>query len=627
VSTSAQPLPQSVLATLSPLKTLRRAEKVASWIERYPTRSFLLLSAIYLVAVICLSWVKLLWLDELITLHIARLNSTRAILHALATGADPNPPVIHLAVMLCRRLFGEHALALRLPAILGYWIGMLSLFLFLKRRIPATWALAGVLLTLGMGGFEWSYESRSYAIFYGFTMLALLCWSYTTDAGSTRNRRAVFTSALAFSLAAALCTNYFSVLAFFPIAAGEFTRSLISLSRGNGTRSFRAPIWIALAVASLPLLVFRSFIRTSVALYQPYAWNKVSSGAIFDSYSSMVAEMLYPLSALLLLSLLVLWLGPICSFAPNRLRPSWLSTLASTRRRVGAKLQLTPPECAAVAVLVLYPFVGYVVASIHGGMLSPRFVIPVCLGMAIAGVLLAFHTFGHLRSAGTLFLLSACIWFAAREAYVGFSYEVQKESFFRVIGHIPEVLEPDQPIVVADNLLVLPLRFYAPPQIASRIVYPIDIPAIMRQRGEASAEINLWTGRDLVYDFKILPIASVQQGTGTYPIITGQPDWIVDDLRRHFYDTEPLPVDSEAAGLDTGTTPLSHGKPYFYWSDREQYTALASSPRPFDLAANVPELTPKRRQELPAPPPQTSVHPGPHPPPPCPRAAPCHPGS
>ncbi len=140
-----------------------------------------LLSILYLVAVFVLSYLKLLWLDELITLHIARLGSVSAIWRALAAGADPNPPLIHILVMFCRRIFGEWEFGLRLPAVVGYWVGMASLFAFLRRRVPAVWALSAAALSMAMGSFEWAYESRSYGVFYGTTMLALYCWSLAAD--------------------------------------------------------------------------------------------------------------------------------------------------------------------------------------------------------------------------------------------------------------------------------------------------------------------------------------------------------------------------------------------------------------------------------------------------------------
>ena len=82
-------------------KLQRLAVWLAAWIDAGPMRAFLLLTIFYVVVVFGLSSLKLLWLDELITLHIARLGSVSAIWQALGRGADPNPPLTHLLVHLC----------------------------------------------------------------------------------------------------------------------------------------------------------------------------------------------------------------------------------------------------------------------------------------------------------------------------------------------------------------------------------------------------------------------------------------------------------------------------------------------------------------------------------------------
>jgi|SRR5665213_1146626 len=136
-----------------------------SAIDRHPVRGFAILTLFYFVAVCSLSSLKLLWLDELITLHIARLSSPSAIWQALGRGVDPNPPLSHFLVHYLRLFFGEHEVVLRLPAMAGYWAGMLALFMYLKRRVSPTWAMVGTVWLMTMGAFEYSYESRSYGIF------------------------------------------------------------------------------------------------------------------------------------------------------------------------------------------------------------------------------------------------------------------------------------------------------------------------------------------------------------------------------------------------------------------------------------------------------------------------------
>src|SRR5581483_3097214 len=86
-------------------------------IDRAPARAFIVLSLAYLAVTLILSSLKLLWLDELITLHIARLPNVGAIWQALQRGVDPNPPVTHVLVHFSRLVFGDHEFAYRLPAV------------------------------------------------------------------------------------------------------------------------------------------------------------------------------------------------------------------------------------------------------------------------------------------------------------------------------------------------------------------------------------------------------------------------------------------------------------------------------------------------------------------------------
>src|SRR5581483_8070791 len=146
-------------------------------------------------------------------------------------------------------------------------------------------------------------------------------------------------------------------------------------------------------------------------------------------------------------------------------------------------------EAAGVFFLMAYPILGYTIASIRGGMLSPRFVIPVCFGMAIAATVVAYTVFGHMRRAGVVFLCLMAAWFTCREAVVGYWYHQQKESFYKLLDRLPEALQQvsaDAPVVVPDSLLALPLQHYAPANIARRVVFPVDFPAIRRFRHDDS---------------------------------------------------------------------------------------------------------------------------------------------
>jgi hypothetical protein len=573
--------PRVILSKLS-----RRIDAVDLWIETHPWTAFGCLTLLYAAIVCSLSSVKLLWLDELITLHIARQDSAKAIWSALTQGADPNPPLTHLLVMLSRRAFGEHELALRLPAMVGYWLGMLSVFLFLKRRLTAVWALTGAAMSMAMGAFEYSYESRSYGIFYGLTMLAVYCWARYVDAHRALTRR-IALAGMVLSLAAALCANYFSVVAFIPIIGGELTRTFRELSAGR--REIHPELWIGLAVAASPLAAFLPLIRRSIAQFAPYAWNKVSLDQVAGSYIEMVETALWPLLALIILALTLTWLRSLCPGCRGALRPAWLRRLADVEP-MNRDRSLPPHEAVVVFLLMAYPFLGYFVASIKGGMLSPRFVIPVCFGFAIAGTVACARIFGHLRHAGTVVLFVSLAWIMARESVIGYWYEEQKQSFYKIIERMPEGWLANDPIVVADPLMALTFQHYAPPEMARRAVFPVDFPSVRLTRHDDSPEENLWAGRGKWFTLPILPLAEFQRSAGTYLILASDGNWLVEDLLRHRYPVDRLPINTRASGIG-GFTPLSKATPVFFRSVGDRFLQEAGNriePIPFDSARNLP---------------------------------------
>ena len=551
-------------------RTASVSSRMARAVDAAPVRCFAVLTLFYFICTFTLSSMKLLWLDELITLHLARIGSVAGIWQALSQGADPNPPVTHILVHASRKLFGEHEYALRLPAMVGDWVGLLSLFLYLRRRLTPTWALAGTVLSMTMAAFDYSYESRSYAIFYGLAMLAFFCWSSAVDAAETRGRQTLYLGGLLFALACGISTNYFAVLAFLPAAAGELTRSFLRLRRGAGwSRAIDFRVWVVLLAGALPLLAYRSMMEHSIAQFAPYAWNKVKIGEALDGYTEMVEIVLYPLLALFVL-VGVVWLLA-------RLSREGADTAAHGpfERWIAASRMAVPrvPAYEAVGILFLmsYPFLGYAIASIHGGMLSPRFVIPVCFGFAIAGTLAAFRLFGHLPRAGAVMLCFVLLWFIARESYVGYWYEEQKQCFYKVIDRLPEAersVPPGAAIAVPDPLMALTFQHYAPHEASAREVFPIDFAAIRRIRGDDSPEENILAGRNRWYTLNIMPLADLQHTQGRYLVLASDGNWMLGDLDEHHYGTRRLPIDTRAQAIG-GFTPLSRGTPAFFTADGE----------------------------------------------------------
>ena len=586
---------------------------ITAWIDTNPVRAFAALTVLYFLVFFLQSSQKLMWLDELITFHLSRLGSLHDLWHALALGADPNPPVTYILVHWCRQIFGDHEWAYRLPDALGCWIGLVSLFAFLKGRVCGSWAVFGCFVWMSMAAFDYSFESRSYGIFYGLAMLAFLCWTIAVDGSNTSLARWIALIGMVVSLAVGISTNYFAVLAFLPPAFGELVRTVVRAMRRvpgapmefSRSRKQRRPgllgaidlrVWIGFAIAASPLLLYRPLIAHSIAQFAPYAWNKVSLDQVFDSYTEMVEIILYPILALMVAGGFIFFSKErvIATSRHNRagLLPRWVEPIFAPYR---GKTPLTPHEAAGVFVFMAYPICGYIIASIRGGMLSPRFVIPVCYGFAIAAVIAARYVFRNVRYAQIILLCVACAWFLSREAVVGYWYKQQKDSFYEIVSKSQDAqagAPAASPIVIADPLLALTFQHYAPADLTRRIVFPVDFPAIRYYRHDDSPEENLWAGRNVLYSMPVIPLAEFQHAAGTYMIIASPGNWLLKDLQKHRYSYERLSAASRVTDLG-GFTPLARGEPQFYVAHGDRSPAPVSKherpPAPFQVSQNVPE--------------------------------------
>ena len=354
-------------------------------------------------------------------------------------------------------------------------------------------------------------------------------------------------------------------------------------------------VWIGLAVAASPLLLYRGLIAHSIAQFAPYAWNKVSVEQVFDSYTEMVEIILYPILALLVLGGIVFFLKKrvhaACAECRNRVLPRWVEAMFAPHP---GRSPLPPHEAVGVFVFMTYPICGYIIASIRGGMLSPRFVIPVCYGFAIVAALVARYLFRNVRNAPVVLLCIACAWFLSREAVVGYWYKQQKDSFYKVVATLEQAedrIPAGSPIVIADPLLALTFQHYAPAELAKRVIFPVDFPAIRYFRHDDSPEENLWAGRKVLYSMPIVTLADFQRSAGRYVVIAGKKNWLLKDLRKHRYRFHRLPFETDAEDIG-GFTPLSHGVPELYEAEGDRVNAqmrlYSGPPAPFQVSQNVP---------------------------------------
>jgi mannosyltransferase len=181
------------------------------------------------------------WYDEAFTpvhvLHSGLGATLRAVVHH-----ENTPPLWYLIAWADTRLFGDGALALRLPSAIA---GILT--------VPVVWGvaerlagrraalIAAALVTVNPLFVWYSQEARAYGLFVLTSALAMLCFVRALDQ-PTRGRLAAF--ALAGSLA--LLSHYFAVFLLVPMA--------LWLLRDAADRRAVLATDAALAVVGLALL-------------------------------------------------------------------------------------------------------------------------------------------------------------------------------------------------------------------------------------------------------------------------------------------------------------------------------------------------------------------------------------
>jgi hypothetical protein len=468
---------------------------------------------------------KLLWGDEFVTIWVGQRRSFAGIWRALEAGADQNPPLMHVLSWWSTSLFGTGAVAIRLPSIAAMGLGVVCLWIFLRRRVAPVYAAAGCLALMTTRGFDYAYDARSYSLLMGFAMAALLLWALSAEAEGWR--RIWLLIALTAALAAGVSSNYYGVLAFFPVAAGEIQYSFTS-------KHWRFGVWIAALCASLPLVAYLRLIRLNIGEFGPHAWNKPQVSMVSDTYLVIVEGILWPVVG-------------IAAFALWNARPG----------RIQRPRSAFPVwELTAVGVMIGYPVIAFLIALGGAGMVSPRCAAPVCFGVVIFGTVLLARYANRRTTASVVALL--CVWVLAREAACGYVLIHQRNAFFHFRDAVERMAAPGEAVVVGDSLAVMPLYWYGSAELGHQIVFPVDFDAIHRTEADDSGERNLWGGRDSVFPVPIAAPSELLRDGEEQLLIAPPNGWLAQQLRARGDDLREAQVGVRWDRLGGVFTPMAH---------------------------------------------------------------------
>jgi len=412
-------------------------------------------SVVYWFSTCLLASRKLMWNDELFTFYTSRLPKVSDIWGALLTGADQIPPLFHLITRAAFALFGVNSLSVRLPEVLGFWVMSLCLFRFVWKRSSALYGFAAMLFPLVTAAYDYGYEARPYGVVLGFSGLSLVFWQSATDG----HYRKISLVALGLALAAAVSTHYYAILLLVPLVLGESVRSI-------ARRRLDPGVWVAFGCSLIPLLLFLPLLERA-ASYSGAFWARPDWRSLLEFYYFLLIPALVPLVSLLLFSALYTAINPT-SDNPFTREP-----------------RPTPPlqEIMAALGFLLIPIVAVILGVLVTHAFTDRYVLSAVAGFSI---LFAFAAYGMLSGRaiiGVFFVFVLCSGFMVVIVHQLGKMTAAAQELTQTYRFLQSQNETTLPIVAADLHTFMRLKYYAPQDIGSRLVYLADPQAALEYLG------------------------------------------------------------------------------------------------------------------------------------------------
>ena len=510
------------------------AARVAAALDRLHWLILVLLVAAWLAATAGAARMKPFWHDEIFTILLARLPSTRAIWAALGDGSDLSAPLNTLVTHGVYAVVGVGHVSTRLPPLAGTALMLAVLFAFVRLRAGAAMGAAAVVLVPYTAAYRYSYEARGYGLMLGFFMLALFCWA---EAAIGR-RRVLYIPLIAIALAGSYWSNYFGVFALAPIAVGE-------LVRAARRRRPDTAVWLA-AIASLlaivPLLRFLRAAETQSARF----WSRAAFSDIPVTYRFVLHELFNH-------RLVLAALAAVAVYAIGYM------TRAHVIRPEVRYRGLPAHEVAAIGTCLFLPVLEIAGAVATSGVFVPRYALPLVIGAVLAISLGISQLVGRSRLAPIVFALVLTTSFGT-DIYA--SLTRSSMAFVSPVDQSPvltSALHEPKPVVVTGGLMFLQLWYYTEPAVRGRLWYLAD-----------PGEAYKYTGADTIDRGLIalarwapLNVAEYDRFSSTHPefhVYTAGSGWL---LARLADDRVPIEeVASEPGGkLLVVRTPRSASAP------------------------------------------------------------------
>jgi hypothetical protein len=484
---------------------LRVSDKISAALER---RLSLWTCLFVLLFLACAAWEdvhKLMWVDELFTLHAARQGSLAGVAE-FSRASDGVPPLYEMIVSAILPVVRSEALAVRLPSTLGFCFMIVCLVAFCRRRLPAIYSISAALLACDTC-LPYSTEGRCYGLILGCAAGALLCWQYAVDG----RHRALAIPLLGLCLALLPALHYYAVFFLVPLFLAETVRWRIS----------GKPDWAIFAAMSTALVVLAlhySFIAAG-SRYQKHFWSPAKWAHIPAFYN----DFFWPILGICLI--------PFC------LTVVLLS--ATDKAHAGAlHTGLAPAEWTAVAAFSLMPVFVVVASEYTTHVFVTRYVLWAVPGFAILAAALLWRAAGGQAIAGL-----SLAWLALSIIAIHEVRDVRRKPVLRESEAVHQALKSlpygTEPIVVADAHAFIELSYYSESRIRNRLVYPVSEELELRYIGSDTNSLLLPALRRYT-DLNVVDYKTVAASYPRFVLATLSEDGLAWDLIRAGYRVVPI---------------------------------------------------------------------------------------
>ena len=470
-------------------------EAIDNAMRRRAAALFILYSIVFFLWTGFLAHLRLLWFDEFITLYVIRFHSLAELVQKLKTGMELNPPLFHLLTRVSTSLFGESAIALRLPAMIGFWIMTVCTYVFVQRRTSPLFGAVAALFTLATTSYLYAFEARPYGIVLGCCGISMVAWQSATDG---RNRR-IALLALTASLATAVSCHYYAGLLALPLVAGELVRT-------ESRRRLDIPVWVAMIAGVSSVFIYLPLIRAGFKVHNnEHVWNKPQISFSWESYWTL--------------------LGYVCIPFVAALAFLWWKRLQESRGNTPSDTQVPFPEIVASSVLAGLPIIALAAASSITNMITERYVVSAILGSAILFSFTCWKIGNNRISFGFGTLLLLIVFFA-----IGQVRKVESLLALRNYYSSPALnatlASKDVPIVVK-GLDSMPFQYYAAEEFRSRAVAVVDFERMYRFSSVDTVDRLLVLGQG-TFPIKVRDYQGFRRENPHFLIFGGPVGWIED---------------------------------------------------------------------------------------------------